>query len=166
MREMEWPPARGGSELLVDRPRLTARRLDGLGQTLISGDLEAAIASLAPGAPTLRLYALAPAGAHALRIGRTSALLITPAPLSVVDGWRDGCCATSVDDGWAAVEVSGADAPGALMQATSADLASASPSAAVMIFGLRGLVAKTSSGFRVHIEAPWLETLLGWLDGV
>ena len=90
----------------------------------------------------------------------TSALLVTPAPLSVVDGWRDGWCATSVDDGWAAVEVSGADAPGALMQATSADLASASPSAAVMIFGLRGLVAQTSSGFRVHIEAPWLETLL------
>ena len=166
MREMEWPPARGGAELLVDRPRLTARRLDGLGQTLISGDLDAAVASLAPGAPMLGLYALAPAGAHALRIGRTSALLITPAPLSVVDGWRDGWCATSVDDGWAAVEVSGADAPGALMQATSADLASASPSAAVMIFGLRGLVAKTSSGFRVHVEAPWLETLLGWLDGV
>ena len=165
---MRWNgrPARGGAELLVDRPRLTARRLDGLGQTLISGDLEAAVASLAPGAPILGLYALAPAGAHALRIGRTSALLITPAPLSVVDGWRDGWCATSVDDGWAAVEVSGADAPGALMQATSADLASASPSAAVMIFGLRGLVAKTSSGFRVHVEAPWLETLLGWLDGV
>ena len=100
---MRWNglPARG-SELLVDRP-LTARRLDGLGQTLI-GDLEAAIASLAPGAPTLRLYAPAPrVREHALRIGRTSALLITPAPLSVVDGWRDGCCATSVDDGWAAV---------------------------------------------------------------
>lgn len=166
MREMQWPPARGDAELLVDRPRLTARRLDGLGQTLISGDLNAAVASLAPGAPMLGLYALAPAGAHALRIGRTSALLVTPAPLSVVDGWRDGWCATSVDDGWAVVEVSGEDAPQALMQATSADLAAASPSAAVLVFGLRGLLARTPSGFRVHVEAPWLETLLGWLDGV
>jgi hypothetical protein len=166
MREMEWPPARDGAELLVDHPRLAARRLGGLGQTLISGDLDAAVATLAPGAPTLGLYALAPEGAHALRIGRTSALLVTPAPLSVVDGCRDGWCATSVDDGWAAVEVSGADAPQALMQATSTDLASGSPSAAVMIFGLRGLVARTPSGFRVHVEAPWLETLLTWLDGV
>ena len=178
MREMEWPPARGGAELLVDRTRLTARRLDGLGQTLISGDLNAAVASLAPGAPMLGLYALLPAGAHASRIGRTSALLITPAPLIgrseerpsfgglVADGWRDGWCATCVDDGWAAVEVSGADAAGALMQATSADLASASPSAAVLVFGLRGLLARTPSGFRVHVEAPWLKTLLGWLDGV
>ena len=81
MREMRWPPPRGGAELLIDRPRLTARRLGGLGQTLISGDLDAAVAGLAPAAPMLGLYALLPAGAHALRIGRTSALLVTPAPL-------------------------------------------------------------------------------------
>jgi hypothetical protein len=167
MREMEWPPARsGGAEPLVDRPRLTARRLGGLGQTLISGDLEAAIAGLAPGAPMLGLYALLPAGAHALRIGRMSALLVTPRSLSVVEGWRDGWCATRVDHGWAAVEVSGVDAAQALMQATSADLASGSPSAGVLVFGLRGLLARTHSGFRVHVESPWLETLLAWLDGV
>jgi hypothetical protein len=166
MREMDWPPARGGAALLIDRPRLHARRLDGLGQTLISGDLDAALAALAPGAPMLGLYALAPAGAHGLRIGRTSALLVTPAPIAAHDGWRDGWAATGVDDGWAAVEVSGADAGNALMQATSADLASGSASAAALVFGLRGLIARTPAGFRVHVEAPWLETLLGWLDGV
>ena len=108
----------------------------------------------------------APEGAHALRIGRTSALLVTPSPLAVADGWREGWCATSVDDGWAAVEVSGADAPQALMQATTADLAAGSPSAAVLVFGLRGLVVRTSSGSRFHVETPWLETLLAWLDGI
>jgi hypothetical protein len=166
MRETQWPPARGGGELLIDGQRLAARRVGGLGQTLISGDLDGAIADLAPGAPMLGLYALAPKGAHALRIGRTSALLVTPAPLSVIEGWRDGWCATRVDDGWAAVEVSGEEAREALMQASSADLASGSPSAAVMFFGLRGLLARTAPGFRVHVEAPWLETLLGWLDRV
>jgi hypothetical protein len=166
MREMLLSPPRGGGELLIDRQRLTARRLSGLGQTLISGDLDAAIADLAPGAPMLGLYALAPEGAHGLRIGRTSALLVTPAPLAVFDGWRDGWCATSVDDAWAAVEISGEDASQALMQATSADLASGSPSAAVIYFGLRGLLVRTPSGFRVHVESPWLETLLTWLDGV
>ena len=39
------------------------------------------------------------------------------------------------------------------------------PSAAVMVFGLRGLIARTREGFRVHIEAPWLEALAAWLDG-
>ena len=57
MREMEWRPARGDAELLIDRQRLTVRRLAKLGQTLISGDLDAAIADLAPGAPMLGLYA-------------------------------------------------------------------------------------------------------------
>jgi hypothetical protein len=166
MREMEWPAARGGAELLINRQRLKARRLCGLGQTLISGDLDTAIADLAPGAPMLGLYALPPSNAHALRIGRTSALLVTPTPAVVVDAWRDGWCATIVDDGWAAIEISGADAAQALMQATSADLGSGSPSAAVLVFGLRGLLAKTPSGFRVHVEAPWLETLLAWLAGV
>jgi hypothetical protein len=90
MREMECPPARGGADLLIDRQRLKARRLGGRGPILISGDLNVAIAALAPGAPMLGLYALAPEGAHALRIGPTSALLITPAPLSIMDGWREG----------------------------------------------------------------------------
>jgi hypothetical protein len=166
MREMQWPPARSGSELLIDRQRLTVRRLIGLGQTLISGDLDAAIAGLAPGAPMLGLHAFAPRGAHALRIGRTSALLVAPTPLSAVEGWRDGWCATSVDDGWAAVEISAADARHALVQATSADLASDSPSAGVLVFGLRGLLVRSPTGFRVHVETPWLETLLTWLDGV
>jgi hypothetical protein len=166
MREMEWPPARGGAELLIDRQRLTARRLGGLGQTLISGDLDAAIAEIAPGAPMLGLFGFAPESAHALRIGRTSALLVTSTPISVAEGWREGWCATSVDEGWAAVEVSGEDASKAVMQTTSADLASGSLSAAAMIFGMRGLLARMPSGFRVHVEAPWLETLLTWLGGV
>jgi len=51
------------------------------------------------------------------------------------------------------------------MQATSADLAAGSPSAAIVFFGLRGLLARIDGGFRVHVEAPWLETLLAWLDG-
>jgi hypothetical protein len=133
---------------------------------LISGNLDAAITEIAPGAPMLGLFGFAPDSAHALRIGRGSALLVTPTPISVAEGWRDGWCATSVDDAWAAVEVSGEDAAQALMQATSADLASDSPSAAAMIFGMCGLLARTRSGFRVHVESPWLETLLTWLDGV
>jgi hypothetical protein len=35
MRETRWPAARGRAGLLIDQPRLQARALDGLGQTLI-----------------------------------------------------------------------------------------------------------------------------------
>jgi sarcosine oxidase gamma subunit len=150
---------------LIDKPRLTARALTGLGQTLVSGDLEAAIASLGPGAPLLGLYAPAPTAAHALRIARDRALIVTPTPLGAADGWRDGWCATTVDDGFAAIDVEGPDAALALSQGTSADLAVGSPSAAVLFAGLRCLLARTEAGFRLHVEAPWLEALLTWLDG-
>ncbi len=93
------------------------------------------------------------------------ALIVTPAPLGAADGWRDGWCATCVDDGWAAIDVEGPDAPSALAQGTSADPAAGSPSAAVLFAGFGCLVARTDAGFRLHVEAPWLEALLTWLDG-
>ena len=165
MREMNWPPARRRVGLLVDRPRLRARALRGRGQAMISGDLDAAISALAPGAPMLGLYALAPDGPHALRIARDNALLVTPAPLGAGEGWRENWCATGLDDGWAAIDVAGPDAPLALAQGTSADLAAHSASAAVVFAGLRCLLGRTADGFRLHVEASWLEALLTWLDG-
>ena len=165
MREMSWSPARRAEGSLIDRPRLAAHALNGLGCTLLSGNLEAAIGALAPAAPVIGLFSLVPPDAYALRIARDRALLVTPAPLGAADGWRDGWSATPVDDGWAGIEISGTDAALALMQGTSADLAAASPSAAVMFAGLRCLLAQTEAGFRLHIEAPWLEALSTWLDG-
>ena len=165
MREMNWPPARRAQGTLILRPRLQARALSGRGSTMVSGDVEAAVTAIAPGAPILGLYALAPEGAHALRVARDRALLVTPAPLGAADGWREGWCVTSVDDGWAAVDVDGPDAPLALAQGTSADLTGRSSSAAVLFAGLRCLLVRTDAGFRLHVEAPWLEALLTWMDG-
>ena len=164
MRERDWAPARRAGDVLIDKPRLHARAVEGLGRTLVSGDLDKAVAALAPGAPMLGLYARAPEGAYALRIARDRTLLVTPTRLGAADGWRDGWCATPVDDGWATVEVAGPDAPLALMQGTSADLEAGSPSAAVMFAGLRCLLGRMEAGFRLHLEAPWLEALLAWLE--
>ena len=51
------------------------------------------------------------------------------------------------------------------MQGTSADLTAGSPSAALLFAGRRCLLARTAAGFRLHVERPWLEALLAWLDG-
>ena len=166
MREMNWPPPRRAEGLLLEKPRLTAHVLTGRGSTLVSGDLEQSVAALAPGAPMLGLYALAPDGPHALRIARDRALLATPAPLRAADGWRSGWCATSLDDGWAAIDVKGPDAPLAVAQGTAADLETGSPSAAIRFGGLRCLLARTDAGFRLHVEASWLTALITWLEGV
>ena len=165
MRETNWAPARGAEGALVWRSGFTARPRTGIGQTLISGNLEEALAALAPGAPMVSLCGRAPDEPHALRIARDRALLVTPAPLGAADGWRNGWCATAVDEGWVAVEIEGEGAPLVMMQGTAADLAAGSPSAGVLFAGLRCLIVRTGAGFRLHVERPWLEALLTWLDG-
>jgi sarcosine oxidase gamma subunit len=165
MRETDWAPARRVEGTLVARPGFTALARTGIGQTLVSGDLDAALAALAPGAPLLGLYGVAPEGPHALRIARDRALLETPVPLRAADGSREGWCATAVDDGWIAVDIEGPDAGLVLLQGTAVDLSAGSPSAAVLFAGSRVLLARTQAGFRLHIEASWLEALLAWLDG-
>jgi sarcosine oxidase gamma subunit len=164
MRETEWTPARRAEGALVARPAFTARARTGLGQTLVSGDLDAALNALVRGAPRIGLYEPAPKGNHALSIARDRALLVTPAPIGAADGWRDGWCATSVDDGWVAIDVEGAQTELVLMQGTSADLTAGSPSAALMFAGQPCLLARTLAGFRLHVERPRLEALLAWLD--
>jgi sarcosine oxidase gamma subunit len=165
MRETDWTPARRAEGARVARPGFSARARTGLGQTLISGDLDAALAALAPGAPFVGLHGLAPDGPHALRIAPDKALLVTPGPLGAAEGWREGWSASPVDDGWVALDVKGPDAPLVLMQATAADLTAGSPSAALLFAGRRCLLARIEAGFRLHLERPWLEALLTWLDG-
>jgi len=165
MRETAWPPARRAEGLLIDRPRLKASAASGRGHTLISGDLDVATTVLAPGASMLGLYASAPDAAHALRISRDSALLVTRAPIDPPEDWRGGWCATALDDGWTAIDVSGPDAALALAQGTSADLEAGSASAAVLFAGFRCLLSRIPDGFRLYVERPWLEAVLTWLDG-
>ncbi len=165
MRETDWAPARRADGALIARPGFVAKARTGLGQTLISGDLEAALKALVRGAPLLGLYGNAPRGKHALRIARDKALLVTPSPIAVAEGWREGWCATAVDDAWVVVDVEGPGAGLVLMQGTSADLAAGSPSAALLFAGRRCLLLKTEKGFRLHVEAPGFEALMAWLDG-
>ena len=139
MREMNWPPARRRGR---DADRQAAaggagRFRAGLDAGL--GRSRAAVDALAPGAPMLGLYALAPEGAMPCASPATGALLGDARP-----DRRGGRMAgrlvrdhrrRRLDNG----RRFGPDAPLALTQGTSADLAGGSPSAAVLVFALRGL---------------------------
>lgn len=167
MRETDWAPARPFDGPLVARPGFAVRALTGIGQTLVSGDCEAAFRAIAPGAPTLGLFESVPeaAAAYALRIAHDRALIVTPAPLALEDGFRDGFCVTHMDDGYAALIIEGDGAPLVLMQGCAEDLSAGSPSAAVLFAGFRVLLARTEAGFRLHVERSWAEALLTWFDG-
>ncbi len=164
MREREWSAPRPRIGRVIERTGLAVDSVSDLGQTLVSGALELALAALAPGAPMLGLGALAPAATYALRIARDHALLVTERPLDVAEGWRDGYALTRMDDAYAVLDLTGLEAAEAVAEATAADLTAGSPSAAVMFWGVRALLARREGGFRLHVEAAWQEAVLEFLS--
>jgi hypothetical protein len=164
MREREWSAPRLRSGRLIERPGFAVDVVVGLGQTLLSGALEQALASLAPGARILGLGALATAAPYVLRISRDQALLVTETPLTAADGWHGGYALTRMDAAYAVLDLSGGEAAGAIAEATASDLAASSPSSAVMFAGLRSLLVTRESGFRLHVEAAWREAVLEFLS--
>lgn len=160
-----WTPApdRAGAELRGDG--WSARRVPGLGQTLVSGDLRAATAALAPGAPEVGLWGIAAAMPCRVRIARDRALLVTPAPPDVAAGWRDGFVASACDDAYAIIDISGPALPEIVAEATSADLEGGSRSVAVLFAGVTVLLYRVAADTaRIHVEAPLAAYLRAWLE--
>lgn len=159
-----WSPAPDRAALL-EGDGFAARCVAGLGQTLVSGDLTAGIAALAPGAGEVGLWGVAEAVPYVLRIARDRALLVTPSPLGIAPGWRDGFAATPCDDGYAVIEILGAALGEVIAEAVSADLDAGSRSAAVQFAGVAALLYRTSPGTaRLHVESPLAAYLWTWLE--
>ena len=144
----------------------SARRRPGLGQTLLSGDLNSAIAALSPGAAEVGLWAVADAPAYAVRAARDRALLVTPAPLDLEPGWRDGYVATPCDDAYAVIELSGPAIVDIIAEATAVDLGGGSRSAALLFAGVPALLYRSDPDTaRLHVEAPLAAYIWTWLEG-
>ena len=160
-----WTPMPDWTAARVGGDGWTARRVSGPGQTLLSGDLRAAVSALAPGAPDVGLWTLADSDAYAVRVARDRALLVTPAPLDLEPGWRDGFVATPCDDAYAIIELSGAAIAEIVAEATSADLRAGSRSAALLFAGVTAFLYRAAPDTaRLHVEAPLAAYLWTWLE--
>lgn len=167
MREMDWPEPRPRTGPLIDEAGLQVGPGAPGGGVLISGDLDAALAVLAPGAPVLGLGAECPAPPFAVRIARDRALLVTDRPLDMLPGWNDaGFAATPADDQWSQVHVAGPDACEVIAEGTAADPDGGSPSAALRFAGLTCLLLRRDGGFLLFVEASQRWFLGDWLCAV
>ena len=162
-----WSPVPDWNAAGLARESWRARRIAGLGQTLISGELDAAVAALAPGAAEAGLWQLTDTDRVLVRIARDRALLVTGKPLRVEPGWHaDGYVAAPCDDGYAVFEISGEGLGKVVAQASSADTEAGSRSASIMFAGVPALLYRTApSTARVHVESPLAAYLQAWLEG-
>ena len=163
----KWTPAPDWRNAAIARPSWSARPLAGLGQTLVSGDLDAARAALAPNASQAGLWQVVE-GDALVRIARDRALLVATSPLLAAAGWSPGgWAASAADDGWAVFELSGESVRAVCAQATSADLEAGSPSAALLFAGVSCLLYRTTAEIaRIHVETGFAPYLWRWLETV
>lgn len=160
-----WTPAPDWRTARIERDGLSARRIAGLGQTLISGNLRAGVAALAPGAPEAGLWSLLETDRYLVRIARDRGLLVTSESLHVAPGWREGYVATPCDDAYAVIELAGDRLANVMAEATSADLEAGSRSAAVLFAGVTVFLYRAgASTARLHVESPLASYLWKWLD--
>jgi hypothetical protein len=138
----------------ADYPGLTVTCDAPVGAQMISGDLEAALAVLAPGAPVLGCGAPAPQGPHAIRVARDRAILVTPAPLVVQPGWHGSYALSLADDLYATIILSGPRADEIASACTATPLDGSSASAATLFAGVGALVTRRGGTLAVRVQWP------------
>lgn len=167
MREMHWPETEPLKGVLIDTGVLHVSCAPMGGAALISGDLGAAVAALAPGALMLGLGEECGALPWAARIARDRVLLVTQSTCSARAGWHEGGFAvTPADDLWTAFTITGPAADRVIAEGTAVDPDGGSPSAAVLFAGRSGLLLRVSSGYVVCVETPLAWFLCEWLKAV
>lgn len=163
MRERDWPelPPLEGEIVTRDELRVTGARMTTA--WLVSGDLTAAMAALAPDAPMVGLGGDTGAGAHAVRIARDRVLLVAEA--DIAPGWHDGFAATPADDLWHVFTLEGPAAQRVIAEGTAADVAAGSPSASVLFAGQTCLLMRHGDAWRLCAETPRAWAMAEWLKG-
>ncbi len=162
-----WTPAPDWRTAALEGEGWRARRIGDLRQTLVSGDLDAARAALAPGAGEVGLWGMAGEETTLVRIARDRALIVSPTMPDIAPGWRGSFAVTPCDDAWAVIELSGPGIERVAAEGTATDLAAGSPSAAVLFAGVPCLLYRTGpQTARLHVESPLAAYIWTWLAGI
>lgn len=164
MDERDWtdrPLAEGET---LEAPGVSVTRVVPGVQTLVSGDLEAAIGVLAPGARMLGFADVPDSPDLVLRIARDRALLVTALPVPRTPGWQSEGFALSAAGGlYACLSLRGPGAEALLSQALTGPAPHGSPSAALRFAGTTALVTGLADGLSLWVEQGHLALVTGVL---
>lgn len=161
-----WAPVPDWTSAVLQGDGWSARVVPDLHRLLVSGNLQAAITSLAPKAPSIGLWQIAEEETQALRIGRDRMLITSVEPLAAVFGWNaQGYAVSLADDAYRTIEIHGPKLRDLVAEMTFVDLEGGSPSAATLVCGQQALLHRTSADCaRLHIEAPLATFIWHWLE--
>jgi heterotetrameric sarcosine oxidase gamma subunit len=161
----KWTRAPDWTSARLERSGWRARPAPDLFQTLLTGKLDAALASFNPRPKSIGLWEIASAWS-AIRIGRDRALVVGNRPAALATGWRaDGWAASDASDAYRALDISGANLRSIIAEATSADMDAGSPSASILFVGVPALLYRLGHDeARLHVEASFAPHVWRWLE--
>lgn len=134
--------------------------------SLVSGDLDAALAAIAPGARLIGLGERPGDDTFGIRIARDHAALVTTGAPEIGDGWHDGGFALSrADDRFALLSLTGTGAATRLATGLASPLPERSPSAAIRFAGRTVMLTGCDGGFGLWVELGELTYVTGFLRG-
>lgn len=166
MDERIWKdvPLNHGETLSLDGVTITRKRL---GHTvLISGNISAALARIAPDAAAVGLGEDVGTGDQAIRLGRDSILLNTKNLIDADSGWHsDGYAISQADGKYALLEIAGEHSEDLLAQGASIAFKHPSPSALIEFAGLACILVKQGTSWLLYVERPMLTYITGFLAG-
>lgn len=162
----KWTPLPDWTKVEITRDDWRARPVLGDTLTLVGGKLDRALGALAPNAPSVGLWQIAPDLPIALRIARDKALLVTRGERLKTVGWRaEGWTASDASDAYLSIAIEGPATLDVVREATAADLDADSPSAAILFAGVPALLHRTAeTAARLHVESALGAYVWRWLE--
>jgi len=154
MDERIWTNASPEPGDVADFPGLSVTCSAHGGALMISGDLAASLAALAPEAAFVGCGGAAPDGPHAIRIARDRAVLITADPLDILPGWHDGYALSLADDLYATIKLTGARREEIAAACCATPLDGSSPSATTLVAGLAAHVTRERGALVIRVQRP------------
>jgi hypothetical protein len=162
-----WPAEPDWQCELLNRHSLSMRRLHGMDQLLVSGDLDVWHRRLgvegSRGAPVTK----AGAGAYTVRIASDRLLAISISAFEASAGWHEeGFAVTRVGSALCLLELTGADVDTLMERATSSDARSGSRSAAIFFAGIQAIAYRKGGALRLHVDRALAAFVVQWVKGV
>lgn len=161
MRERDWTDRPLSIGATAQAAGLSITRAPADQACLISGNLDAALASFSPNAALVGLLKHR-RPTDGIRIARDRALLIGVAGTA---GWQNGFASSPASGLYARFDLTGPALDDALSEGTPVDVTQTSASAALLFAGQTCLLTRRDDTAELWVEAAFATYMTGWLMG-
>lgn len=163
-----WAEAPDRETMLLETGTGSVRRLAGLAQHMVSGDIAAAAVSAGVNHTGVGALGVAAGHTYSVRVARDRLLVVTNGDVTLRPGWNDSGYAVSDMSAIDVFEIEGALAEEIVNRATTLPLSGAGPSAAIIFAHVEVYLYRhmEHDTIRVHVDPSMTSYVWDWFKAV